>query len=176
MYAPGEESRRVGRLPGCVEGLLLALSTLGAVGAAQLGGMFLLVAGEGFERGDRMPPPREEFGCGAEEAVAADDPVVKETEGLAGGVGLQSEAHLAQLHRHRVDVDAVHAASASIRRADTVGGACFWLRRPSWPAVIASCPARSSPTLARRCPRLPLPSTVPFPVVRRPVCLAVLVV
>ena len=60
----------------------------------------------------------------AEEAVAALDVGVEEGQGLAGLERLEPEADLAQLDRHRVDVDGVEAVADDVAqgRADGLGG------------------------------------------------------
>ena len=59
-------------------------------------------------------PLGDELRRRAEQAVAALDVGVEEGERLARFEGLQPEADLAQLDRHRVDVDGVEAAADDV--------------------------------------------------------------
>ncbi len=78
---------------------------------------------------------------GPQQAVAAEDAVVEEGEGLAGLEGLHPQAHLAELDRHGVEVDPVEAVADDVAQRRRAG--------PRGRAPRRRCAAAAS-RLARR--------------------------
>ena len=93
-------------------GLALSL-VLGPVGLADV----LVVSGDGLEGLIRNALCDQGRGR-SKQAVAAADAVVEEGERPPRGHGGHPEAHLAQLHRHLVDVDAVQAVAHHVPQGE----------------------------------------------------------
>jgi hypothetical protein len=93
---------------------LALLLVLGLVGAARL----LVVPFDGFQHVVRDALCDQSRGC-SKQAVAAADAVIEEGERTPWGHGGHPQAHLAQLHRHFVDVDPVEAVAHHVAKSES---------------------------------------------------------